>query len=409
MTRTCADATERPKAVAHSRRWRVGFGALLTLVGAAGMSVQYVLSALAPFIVEELRLTRAGLGLLPSVTFGVAALTSLVAGPVLDRLGGRTFMLATFGLSSLALLFVAHAPTYAWLVAAAVIGGTAVAASNPVTSNVVAAYVRSRPGIYLGMKQGGAQLYAFATGAALPTVALSVGWRAGAWLSCLPSAAGAFIALRLLPARRDPRDAQTAEASMRLLGLTWLGAYALLMGAGQGVIVAYLPLYSFEALGFTPVAAGFVGALTGLSGVFGRIGWGYAGNDIASTTLLGSLAASAVFCVALIAAAVHVGAWALWVGAIGFGTTSGAWATGAMLAVVRVTGPREAGHVSGHVMLAAYVGVLASAVTFGAVVDATASYGLAWTLVLTVFVVALLVVLLQIQRRHALPRLGRPD
>lgn len=392
-----------PAVADGSGGWRVGFGGLVATLGSAGMAAQYAISALSPFIVEDLALTRTDLGVLPGAMFGVATVASLLIGPALDRGGTRWVALLTFALSAAALLGAAFAPTFAWLVACAGLAGVAVAAANPVTSSLVAAHVLPRPGVYLGLKQAGAQLYAFAVGATLPGLAIATGWRVAMACSCLPSLAGAWLVRRLVR-REAPRRRQGGSPSLRSHDLRWLPLYAFLMGAGQGALVAYLPLYAYEALGMTQVAAGMVVAFTGLSGVVGRVGWGYVGGNMTTTGLLGVLAASSVGCAGLILLAASVGPIALWAGATVYGATAGAWATAAMLTVVRHCGADGAGHLSGHVMLGAYAGVLWSGIAFGALVDGTGTYAAGWWLVLLLTSLALALVIV---RRVAEGR-GRP-
>lgn len=367
----------------------VGFGGLVALLGSAGMAAQYALSALSPFVVEDLALSRTQLGVLPTAMFGVATVASLTTGPALDRWGTRRVAVLTLLLSTAALLGAASARTFAWLVLSAGVAGVAVAAANPVTSSLVAAHAPLRPGVYLGLKQAGAQLYAFATGASLPALALAAGWRTAMAASCLPGLAAAWLVPRLVPRSAPPRR-DGPLPSLRRHDLRWLPVYALLMGAAQGALIAYLPLYAHEELGMSRVAAGAVVALTGLSGVFGRVGWGYAGGRVATRTLLGILAASSVACTLLLLLAMELGPVALWIGATTYGVTAGAWATVAMLTVVQTAGTDGSGHLSGHVMLGAYAGVLGSGVAFGALVDLTGTYAAGWSLVLALAGAALL-------------------
>lgn len=371
-----------------------GFGLLVAALGSAGMAAQYAISALSPSIVEALHLSRTHVGVLPGVMFGVATVASVGTGPALDRWGARRVAVLTFGLSTVALLAAAAAPGFGALVAAVAVAGVAVATANPVTSTLVAARDLARPGVFLGVKQAGAQLYAFATGAVLPGLALVSSWRVAMACSSLPGLGGAWLARRHVAAGQRLRR-QGAAPSLGQHALRWLPGYAFLMGAAQGALVAYLPLYAYEALGLSQVAAGMVVAVTGLSGVIGRVGWGYVGSAMTTTRLLATLSAGSVASTALIALASAVGARALWVGATLYGVTAGAWATAAMLTVVRHAGTDGAGHLSGHVMLGAYAGVLWSGVAFGALVDRTGTYTAGWSLVLALAAVALALVVVR--------------
>lgn len=58
--------------------------------------------------------------------------------------------------------------------------------------------------------------------------------------------------------------------------------------------------------------------------------------------------------------------------------------------MVQTAGTDGSGHLSGHVMLGAYAGVLGSGVAFGALVDLTGTYAAGWSLVLALAGAALL-------------------
>src|SRR5690606_2092413 len=116
-----------------ARRWRVTTG-----VATAGMAMPplglYAVSALAPFLTVEWDLSRAAVGLLVSIMFGVAAGTSLVAGQVVDVVGERRGLLCLAAMLAVAMSVASFAQSYQWLVVAVAMSGAALALANPTTN-----------------------------------------------------------------------------------------------------------------------------------------------------------------------------------------------------------------------------------------------------------------------------------
>lgn len=360
---------------------------------AAGTLAQFVLGALAPFLRADLTLSRAALGSLSTVFFVVGAVGSPFAGRLVDRLGGRTTLLATFGLAGAGLAGMAASPGYAALVTAMVVGGLATALVNPVTNQVVAAHLpRGAQGVITGVKQSGVQVGAFVAGAGLPALAVVAGWRSATLATALVAVGGIVATVLVVPAQhrrqagrgnRPPRT-RTGGAPPGFVG--WLSAYALLMGAGVAAVGAFLVLYGVEALGLSETVAGFAAACVGGVGIVARVLWGRAAERMRTATVpLGVLAVVSIVGQVAIWAAPTVGVWLLWPGVVVFGLSAAAWNAVGMLAIVRAAHPTATGQVSGVVQAAFYVGMLICPPLFGAAVDATGSYDLGWAGVTVAF------------------------
>ena len=80
---------------------------MVTVLATAGMTVAslvlYTISALAPFITDEWGLSRAAVGALASIMFGVASVASLMAGPAVDVVGIRRAFFALSGVMVVAM------------------------------------------------------------------------------------------------------------------------------------------------------------------------------------------------------------------------------------------------------------------------------------------------------------------
>lgn len=384
-------------------RWRGLFAATLLLAMAAGTLTQFALGVLAPFLRADVGLSRAQLGSLTTVFFLVGALLSPFAGRLVDRVGGRGTLLGMFALSAAGLAGMAAAAGYATLAVAVAVAGIGTALVNPVTNQLIAVHVpRGRQGVITGVKQSGVQAGGFVAGAALPPLALLLGWR-GAVLIAAGLALTGVAATRLVVPRPADGGVQVADADRRPPPgrfVRWLAAYAFLMGAGVSAVGAFLVLYGVEALGLGEARAGLVVAVVGGVGVVARVVWGRAAERMATSTApLLVLAATSVAAQALIWAAVAAGTWLLWVGAVAFGLTAASWNAVGMLAIVREVDADATGRASGIVQSAFYLGFVVCPVLFGASVDATGGYDVGWAGVTGAFTAATALAALWHRRR----------
>jgi predicted MFS family arabinose efflux permease len=372
-----------------------GLGATLAAGMVASTFLGYAFGALGPFIRDDLDLSRTALGSLTTVMYFVGSALSPVLGPLVDRFGGRRSLLGLFTVGSVGTLTAAAAPGYGGLVVGAALAGVGVALGNIATNQLIARYVEpTRQGVITGVKQSGVQVGAFLAGAALPALAEVWGWRWALATSALIAAAGVAGALLTVPHHSGrfelPHDPGTAGSGPLGPAVNRLTAYSTLMGLGVGAVAAYLPLYAVEELGTGRRTAGLAAGLMGLVGVVARVAWGRRHDRTTTpvTRTLLFLAAASVLAVGLVWAAQAAGVALLWAGAVALGATAVAWNALGMLSIVRDVDAARAGRASGRVLLGFFAGYLAGPVTFGAVVDATDSYGLGWAGVTAAFLAA---------------------
>ena len=356
----------------------------------------FAFGALGPFLVDDFDLSRSGLGLLTTLFFAVGGILSLVAGPMVDRFGGRTVMLGAFGVIGTTILAIAGSPSYSWLLVSASFGGAAIAAANPTTNKLVAVHVvPGQRGIIMGFKQSGVQIGAFAAGAVLAPLAAWLGWRVALLLAATVPLLGALGTFVVVPADRPGGPSSPSKSEQQApmdKAVWWLTAYAFLMGSGVSAVTAYLPLYAVERLDFSVQTAGAVAALIGLVGIAGRIVWGFVSERRSGFIWpLLMMAAGAVVSVLLVMAAEDNTAL-VWLGALLMGATAVTWNSVGMLAVIAMTGPAAAGRASGYVLFGFYGGFVISPLLFGTIVDNTERYDVAWLIVAIIFVVAALVI-----------------
>lgn len=373
---------------------RVALSATLLWAMTASTVGQYALGTLAPFLTAEVGASRTELGVLATVYIAVGAVLAPLAGRVVDRSGARRMLVVLFALSAAGLVGLAAGPTLPWLAAAAAVAGTASAMNNSVTNALIAERLPAGGrGVVIGVKQSGVQVGAFLAGAVLPPLALWAGWRGALLMAAGSAALGVLLTVACVPpdspARRTPTP-RDGRARPRLDPLVrWVAAYALLMGAGVAAVGTFLVLYGVEALGLSAAAAGWAAALAGLVGIVARIVWGHAAERLRTASLpLGVMAGVATVSQALILSATTVGTWALWLGAVGYGLSAGAWNAVANLAIVREVPAASSGTASGVVQAAFYWGIVTCPVLFGLSVDRTGAYDLGWAVIMAVFAAA---------------------
>ncbi|MGW0288478.1 MFS transporter [Streptomyces tuirus] len=348
----------------------------------AGPLALYTLTATAPLVTADLGIGGARLGVLPATAFALAALVSPVAGRYADRLSGRVVLAVLFAGAGLALLGVAAAPSYGWLLAAVALSGATQALSNPVTNQLIAAHVsQGQRGGLMGVKQSGVQMSQFGAGLLLPSLALWWGWRGAALAAAVVAAVGLVMVRSAVPATPPApgRDPGRRPADLPV-AVWWLTGYALVSGAALQATNVYLPLYGFERLEMPVRAAGLTAAVAGGVGLVARIAWGRSADRVRNPyPLLSALAAVSALAVGglLMAETMHAPAL-LWAGAALFGASGIAANVVIMLALVRTTPLRVVGSASGVLAVGLYLGFALGPVCFGLLADAAGSYRPAW-------------------------------
>ncbi|WP_438483632.1 MFS transporter [Streptomyces sp. S186] len=358
----------------------------------------FLLGALGPLLVDELRMSRALLGLTTTAGFGAAAVLSPVAGRVVDRVGPRRCLIVLLWLVGVALALIASAPGYGVLLAAVAVGGVPQALANPATNKVIRAVVpEARRGAVTGAKQSGVQLGAFAAGLPLAALAGGVGWRGAVWVAASLAVVAALWAVRGLPADGVPGGPSRPAVRKSGGGVSsvgsevgWLLVFSLLLGAGIASVNTYLALFGAQRLGLAPTSAGVLVAVLGLAGIAGRMGWSRAaGRPGRAVVLPAMLAGGAVVAGLLLVAALRVPVL-VWASAVAVGVFAVAGNAVSMVVVIQRAAPGRAGRDSALVSAGFFAGFAVGPPAFGALVESS-GYGSGWLLVAVEFAAACLV------------------
>jgi len=349
------------------------------------------IGVLAARLIADFGLTRAEVGGLVTA-FGVTATAlSVPAGRTTDRVGGRQTLAVVYGLSIVALLALAAAPSYTFLAIALGLGGVANAGANPGTNALIGAQLPAgRRGLVTGVKMSGVQLGVFGIGVGLPLGFETFGWRPTmAMLSLLPVAGLGWL-LAMLP--KMPPQPRHDLPQVTPTGIRVLAVYTFLMSAASAATITYIPLFSEEQLGLSPVTAGLTVALAGIVAVAGRIAWGTLTERTVSpaTTLTAVALGSAIATGTLLATATH-GTAVLWPAVVMIGATATSYNAAATMALLRLAPPHLTGRASGVIFTGFLGGLAVGPIAFGTLVDASSSYTMAWLAAVGTFVLALVV------------------
>lgn len=349
-----------------------------------------VISVLAADFIAEFDITREQLGLLVTASALAGAAAAPVLGPLADRVGAKAATLFALSVSALALLAMTVAPTFAWLALGAVMTGIPQGIANPATNMLILAQVPAgKRGVVTGIKQSGVQAGNAVGGVALPPIALSAGWRWGTTAAVAVPVLGLLLAWFTLPGDGGSRSRRD-RGPRTTVGMARLATYGFLLGCGGTAVSTYLPLFSQERLGMTPVAAGATVAVMGVSGVVGRIVWGRLAEAwIGAGRSLTIVAGISTVVGLLLLGAEWLGAWVVWPVAVLTGISASSWNTLGMLAIIQDVPRDSTGRASGSLMLGFLTGVGVGAPLLGRSVDTFGGYIPGWAGTTVTFVAAL--------------------
>lgn len=341
-----------------------------------------------PQLLVEFDLTAADLGLVLAGLYALAVVGSPLAGPLVDRIGGRRACLMLLVASGAALAVASLAASRTGLILAMLPAGAAMSFANPGTSRwASAAATEGQQATLVGIAQAGVQAGAMAAGGLAAAAAVGLTWRGSFRIGALLAAVGVIAAWRAPDDRVvDPSgtdrlnvgqvdtDAKGAPRGQQRK----LAVYALMMGAGTGIVLAYLPSYSVDAAGMSVAAAGATTMVFGATALLSRLGLGLALEDVdqAVVPLLLVMAVGSAISLAAVSAGTLSQPW-LWVGVVLFGATGTTWPTVAFLAAVRLSRPGQAGRVAGWVAGAFYLGLWLAPPVAGWAITAF-GYGPVW-------------------------------
>jgi len=272
---------------------RASIGALTTTI-AVSVPV-FLVGGLAVQIGDELRFSPAGLGLAVSAYFGASALASVPAGYLVERFGATRVSRAGIALAVASLLGVAAFANTLWsLILILALGAAANAMGQLASNTALSRHVPPRrQGLSFGIKQAAIPVATLLSGAAVPVVALTLGWR---WAFVFVAGLAAATLL-LVPNEPATTSAKSAKTAKRATGaLIVIGVGATLAAAAANALGTFL-VDSAVARGISPGPAGLALTLGSAVCVTSRILGGWLADrwpDRAITMISGLLLTGAI-------------------------------------------------------------------------------------------------------------------
>jgi MFS family permease len=361
---------------------------LTTYTQAAAIIISAATGPLAPLLQSELGITRTEIGLFQSVLALTMTGAALAGGRAADRLGERLVLIASglvMGVASLTTVFVG---SFGALLLVALALGLGSGVQNPAGSAAIMRWFPPRRrGVAMGIRQTGVPFGGVFAAIALPWVAISWGWRAAYVVAGLLSLLGAAVVAASYfdpPRETGPGAARmrslrdlVADRRLWLLSVTYNGQIV-----AQYAATVYLVLFLHEAHQFSLAGAAALLALTNVTAIGARIGWGLLSDSVFAAarrpvfviviglTLAGTLAAAAL--------PREAPGWLVVAFVVLLGLSAFSW-TGIWVAMtVELSGAASAASAVAWVQFLGGVGSLAGPPIFGYLVDSTGSYRIAW-------------------------------
>lgn len=385
---------------------RVGAGAVGVGAGAVGVSVVCVLpmfltAGLAVQIGADLGFSASALGAAPAAFFGAMVLVSPFSGRMVDRLGTlRAIRVVTLVVAVLLAAVAGLAHSYPVLIALLALAGATNALAQPATNQLLAVRVpRPRQGLAYGAKYSAIPIASMLAGLAVPTIALTAGWR---WAYVIFAVVALLVVLwpfgDVSLRRPDRDDANEVRLPRHVLLVLATGVG---LAAASGSSLAIFMVASAVDTGWSEGGAGLLFAAASSVGVATRILAGLRADRRGRNHLR-------VVAVMLVAGALGVAAMAAGTPAsfalgapLAFGAGWG-WPGLFVLAVVSLNRGAPAA-ATGLTQTGTSAGCVAGPIAFGLLVG-HASYPVAWSANAAVLLLGAAVVLLGRQQvRHHVP------
>ena len=374
--------------------WRGVIPAFLATT--VGMLPGFLIAGLAVQIRADLGLSLGGLGMMIGLFFGTAAIVSPAMGRLSERAGWAVGLLTATGFTAASLAGIGWlANSVPALAAFYIIGGFGSSLSQIASNLAVARCVDpSRQGLVFGLRHAAVPTAAILAGLAVPTIALTVGWRwgfRGGVLLVLLAALSIPRSDEPHTINPSPQDQNGSSQALRT-PMPLLVILAIAVGLGTGAIdtvSSFIVSYSV-AEGVGESTAGILLAVGSICGLTSRIigGWLIDRRQHADLTAIAAMILTGMGGVVLLnlggLAGLYAGA------AIAFAAGWG-WAGLFTFAIVK-DNPEAPATASGITQVGKYLGAALAPPIFGFVADRV-SFGAAWWFTTSAFVLAACLIL----------------
>lgn len=354
--------------------------AVTSLCVGLGATIGFLPGFLATALIDDLGISRGQVGLIVSVYFGCTGVGSIMGGRVTELLGARLVVVLDMAIVAGAGTFAVVVGTYWALLLSAVVAGSGYALVNAGTNLAIArATPDHRRTMAMSIKTAGVPMAAVVTAGLGPWSAERWSWKvmmlATAGLALLALVAALFV---LHDDRPEP--VQRRVKTELPPGFAWFAVASFFVIAGTQPLYSWTVAYMEESLETSRSVAGGVTSVALAVGVVAMVVNAAWSDRIGAARrvpqMMGLLVLSGLSTVLLMVGA-SIGVAVAVVGAVG-GIATQLAAVATMHAVVVDRAPHAVARATGVTMTGYYLGALVSPVGFGALVDATGTFGYAW-------------------------------
>jgi sugar phosphate permease len=360
-----------------------------TLVQTVASFGNQMISPLAPFLVDDLKLARADIGLLVTAAYLGGVLVLVVAGRLSDRFGVRTLFLVGMTLAGFPLALGSLVPSYFWLLVPMVLYGVGNGfALPPTTRAIVEWFPTRRRGLAMGVKQTGVALAGMICGLIVPPIGEAVGWRGTILVLGILTVAAGVISWAAYRDRPDDTGSAAKAARpgfatvIRNRNLLLLSGVTFLYAGVQLSLAGFMVLFLRDRVGMSVAEAGAMLALAQAGGIVGRIGWGivsdvvFGGRRKIVMAIFSVMAA--ISSVLLAMTGPETPRLVLLVILAVAGVSAIGWNGINMLFVAEIAGRQASATAAGLNLTCSYLGIMVGPPIFGYLVDLTGSYSTAF-------------------------------
>lgn len=364
---------------------------------------------LAPFLKTELSLTNVQVGMAISAASLGWALSVFPAGLLVHRSGPRKPVFAGQVLSGVAMIALFFFPSYSSLLTMMFLSGLGGGILMPAATEAALSWFGHRErATALGLMQTPVAAGGMITAAVLPMIALSLGWRYSFLLLGIATLTVGVAATKLyrtppVAFRNTPQPVSGANAPAPVLGFlrdrnVWLIAMAgFFLCWIELAVIAYLILYLRDEFLLPVTTAGIILAIVQLSGVVGRPGFGFLSDRLMGGRRRGLFILLSVGATATSGLIAIFGAGLSWMvypvlfllGLCSFGF-GGLW----LAFLNEHVGLSFVGKATGFGIAIATAGAVIGPIAFGAILDQSGSYRMAWISEALIGVLAIIALLL---------------
>lgn len=245
--------------------WRYAYTALVLCTAAfmATMAARLVISPLVPAITDDFGVSNAALGVALSLMWMTYAITQFPSGVLGDRFGERRVILAAVGLTCIASLLLAGAPSYGFFLLFTIVLGFGAGLHYTVATTYLTKQFEGT-GRAIGFHMMGGPIAGLVAPIAAAVIAVRYGWRTGVLFGFLV-AAPVFVlfALSVRPTEPDRPD-QPMRDQIRLAtilellsrpAIAYTTLLSFLCAFTWQATASFLPAFFSEGHGLSPTLA----------------------------------------------------------------------------------------------------------------------------------------------------------